>query len=387
MSNKDYNKSMIFNTQQSPIFNFNKKKLFDPSNSKIDEEASKNSFKSKLKKIDKEFFNSIPKNDKLMNNTTILHKKSNNSNKDKQYYQNLLNEIYQNESHFDCTNIKKKMNESNIKVSSLIPISKKMINKSKEKFLKEEENLKEKEDILKKNKKHSRRKGSFNIDNKNNARRNSIKRKSKKYNSTHELIKVKKKIGSHNPRKSSEIGKIKDIIKDQEKTKKVIRKKDEDKDEEDNAPQIENIYPITAKEDLKNRNYKMTLIENKFKDDIFCVTSFPCGNIILSRKESRIEIYDENFKSLQVIENASEDWIYRVGVIDNNNFATVSYNGQLRIFTQNGESKLFELNQIIQVFQGWMDNLIITKRKNIIINDWGVSKIKIYSLDGNNKYE
>lgn len=42
------------------------------------------------------------------------------------------------------------MNESNIKVSSLIPISKKMINKSKEKFLKEEENLKEKEDILKK---------------------------------------------------------------------------------------------------------------------------------------------------------------------------------------------------------------------------------------------
>ena len=108
MSNKDYNKSMIFNTQQSPIFNFNKKKLLDPSNSKIDEEASKNSFKSKLKKIDKEFFNSIPKNDKLMNNTTILHKKSNNSNKNKQYYQNLLNEIYQNESHFDCTNIKKK---------------------------------------------------------------------------------------------------------------------------------------------------------------------------------------------------------------------------------------------------------------------------------------
>ena len=163
--------------------------------------------------------------------------------------------------------------------------------------------------------------------------------------------------------------------------------KDEDKDEEDNAPQIESIYPMTAKEDLKNRNYKMTLIENKFKYDIFCVTSFPCGNIILSRKESRIEIYDENFKSLQVIENASEDLIYRVGVIDNNNFATVSYNGQLRIFTQNGESKLFELNQIIQAFQGWMDNLIITKRKNIITNDWGGSEIKIYSLDGNNKYE
>ena len=163
--------------------------------------------------------------------------------------------------------------------------------------------------------------------------------------------------------------------------------KDEDKDEEDNAPQIENVYPMTAKEDLKNRNYKMTLIENKFEYDIFCVTSFPCGNIILSRKESRIEIYDENFKSLQVIENASEDWIYRVGVIDNNNFATVSYNGQLRIFTQNGESKLFELNQIIQVFQGWMDNLIITKSKNIITNDWGGNVIKIYSLDGNNKYE
>ena len=159
------------------------------------------------------------------------------------------------------------------------------------------------------------------------------------------------------------------------------------KDEEDNALQIENLYPMTAKEDLKNRNYKMTLIENKFKYDIFCVTSFPCGNIILSRKESRIKRYDENLKSLQVIKNASEHWIYRVGVIDNNIFATVSYNGQLRIFTQNGESKLFELNQIIQVFQGWMDYLIITKRKNIITNDWGGSEIKIYSLDGNNKYE
>ena len=87
MSTRDFNKSMIFNAQQSPIFNFNKNKLFDPSNSKIDEEASKNSFKSKLKKIDKELFNNIPKNDKLMNNTTILHKRSHHSYKDKQYYQ------------------------------------------------------------------------------------------------------------------------------------------------------------------------------------------------------------------------------------------------------------------------------------------------------------
>ena len=29
------------------------------------------------------------------------------------------------------------------------------------------------------------------------------------------------------------------------------------KDVEDNALQIENLYPMTAKEDLKNRNYKM----------------------------------------------------------------------------------------------------------------------------------
>ena len=34
-----------------------------------------------------------------------------------------------------------------------------------------------------------------------------------------------------------------------------------------------------------------------------------------------------------------------------------------------------------------MDNLIITKSKNIITNDWEGRAIKIYSLGGNNKYE
>jgi hypothetical protein len=263
---------MIFNAQQSPIFNFNKNKLFDPSNSKIDEEASKNSFKSKLKKIDKELFNNIPKNDKLMNNTTILHKRSHHSFKDKQYYQNLLDEIYQNESHFDGTNIKKKINEGNIKISSLIPKSKKMINKSKEKFLKEEENFKEKEDILKKNKKHSRRKGSFNADNKLNVHRNMIKRKSKKYNSSHELIKVKKKRGSHNLRKLSEIGKIKDIIKEQQKIKKVIHKKDEDKDEEDKKEDENedknknNKYKKKGEDLIKNKNGNLKEENNNEKN-------------------------------------------------------------------------------------------------------------------------
>ena len=95
----------------------------------------------------------------------------------------------------------------------------------------------------------------------------------------------------------------------------------------------------------------MTLIKNKYEHNIFCVTYFPCGNIIFSHKTSMIVIYDENFKSLQVIDNASEDWIYRVEVIDDNNFATVS-NGQLKTFTQMKKSKLLKLNQIIQVFKG-----------------------------------
>ena len=140
-------------------------------------------------------------------------------------------------------------------------------------------------------------------------------------------------------------------------------------------------------EDVKNRNYKLTLIKQKYKPDIFCIASFPCGNILISQKQSKISIYDENFNQIQIIENASEDWIYRVAAIDDNNFATVSYNGQLRTFTKKKGAELFELNQIIHVYKQWMDNLFVTKRKDIITNNWGGGEIKIYSLGFNNKYK
>ena len=140
-------------------------------------------------------------------------------------------------------------------------------------------------------------------------------------------------------------------------------------------------------EDVKKWNYKLTLIKKKYAPDIFCIASFPCGNILISQKDSVIKIYDENFNQIQIIENASEKWIYRVAAIDNNNFATVSYNGQLRTFTKKKDTELFKLNQIIPVFEEWMDNLIVTKRKDIITNSWRGDEIKIYSLGFNNKYK
>ena len=254
---KDYNKSCCFNLQTCPTFNFNTVKKYDPYYNKIDEESNKNSFKSKLIQLDKEKFSNIPKNEKLMNNSTILNKNNFNYNKDKNYYTNLLNNIYQNESHFEHTNVKKKLNDSNLRISSLIPISKKMFNQSKGKIIKEEDIIKA--DDYKKKKRHSKRKGSFNEEEK--LQISLRKKKTLKFNSTHMLVKVKKKSCS-NIRKFSGIDKARDILREEKKVKTIIKKVKNDK-EEDEKNNNDNYHNVHDKNDNnKKENNKNNIDEN-----------------------------------------------------------------------------------------------------------------------------
>ena len=216
---KDYNKSLCFNFQQSPRFNNEKKKLFDPYSSKIDEGSSKHTFKNKLKQLEKDKFSNIPKNENLMNYSTILHKKSHENNKDQNYYINLLNNIYQQEQHLDNTNIKKKLNE-NLKISSIIPVSRKMVDQTKEK-IKEEKN---KDDFLKKNnRKNSRRRTSFNDLTK--FHRKNSKRLTKNSFSSLNFLNAKKR-NSQSLRRMSEIGKVLEYLKEEEKVKKYKKEKE-----------------------------------------------------------------------------------------------------------------------------------------------------------------
>ena len=230
MSNfKDYTKSMIFNFQESPRFNYDTGKSIKSSeqqnNNIINEENGKNIFKNKLKQMDKDKFNNAIKNEKSIIRSNIQHKKTIHPNRNKNYYMNILDSIYQNESHLDRTNIKLKTNQINTKNSSLIPFPKKF---SKDKLIKEEDIIKE---DVKKIKKHSKRKRSEGDGNQFD--RTNIKTKTKKYNSSQQILKVKKK-NNKSLRKFTEIDKFKDFLKDEKMkniTKKVKENEEKSKDE------------------------------------------------------------------------------------------------------------------------------------------------------------
>ena len=270
---KDYNKSMIFNFQESPRFNYDINKSIKSSelnNNKINEGSGKITFKNKLKQIDKDLFNRATKNDALINRPSIQHKNTIHPKRNKKYYMNILDSIYQNDSHLNETNVKLKFNQNNLKTSSLIPFPKKF---SKEKLIKEEDIIKE---DLKKSKKNSKRKLSE--DDGNKFDRIGNKKKTKKFNSSHLILKMKKK--NNNNLKNTEIDKNRDILKD-EKIKTIIKKeneneekskdvKEENKNEKQNEGIIEgkNIYQVNEKENKMNDNnsYENKIIQTKKKN-------------------------------------------------------------------------------------------------------------------------
>ena len=245
---KDYNKSIYVDSHLIRNNKLARRHSYDLKKSKIIEEDS-NISHNKFKKLAKNKFKNIPKNQKLMNFSTILNNnenKNNNLNIPNINYLSIINDIYKNDSHLEhATNIKKKTNENNLKVSSLIPILKKRFNKSKQRTTNENNNLII--NILKKEVKrnsHSKKnliiyddKCSKNtkISKHTKNSKNSKKKRKKRFNSSHQLIQIKND-GESNISKQMENIKVKNKKKNKngENKKKEIdieKIEDENKDE------------------------------------------------------------------------------------------------------------------------------------------------------------
>ena len=237
-NSKNYNKSIYIDFQQVSKRNINRRHSYDIKNNKIKDGLS--TLKNKLKKINKNLFKNIPKNENLINFSSIMHNnenkknhKKNKDNKDNKHYLNLLNNIYSNDEHFDNTNIKQKLFENNLRLSSLIPVSKKRYSKSKLKTIEDKNNLLF--NILKKEeKRHSQKRLSINDDiysknskNTKNTKNTKSSKKiyTKKYNSSKDLLK------SNNLNKINEIENFKHILKDEVKNKKIHKKKENENEE------------------------------------------------------------------------------------------------------------------------------------------------------------
>ena len=259
-NSKYFTKSKCVDLSNFKQRKMNRRRSYDIKKKELLEET-KNTLKNKLKKIEKNKFRNIPKNENI--------NKRCNKDKNYNYYVNILKNIVDN--HFDNTNIRKKT-DNNLKISSLIPKSKKRYNKPKQKTIKESESF-----FL--NNKRSKKRYSCNIEDKiskhsknsNSKHTKSTKKKSskKKYNSSHEIINVKKlnKLSNNNITKFNELENAKHILKDEEKSKIKPKKekKEEIKKQEKEVEKKEEKEEIKNKEnerDNKEKNVNIILKEN-----------------------------------------------------------------------------------------------------------------------------
>ena len=240
-----FNKSNYIDVQPSLIRKIDRRHSFDMNKNKNKLKTDSNSIKNKLRQIDKNKFKNIPKNESLMNFSTILFNNKNNdenrnSYKDKNDCPKMVSSIFINNNRFDLK--RKTKDNNNLKISSLIPISKKRINKSKHKTIKEKEGVIL--NILKKDKKKvSKRKHSYNANDsklsKNSKHTKITKKNREKYNSSHALIKVRK-ISNNN---------LVDILRNG-----IKEKKRKDKDKEKNSDNDDNNKNNDIKKNVENKN-------------------------------------------------------------------------------------------------------------------------------------
>ena len=185
------NKSNIF-----PIIPFQKKKRksVQLGLDQLQHIVDNYSFKSRLKNVEGNKFNKIPKNTKLTNLSLILiNKEHPPQNKDKNYYLNMLKNSDQSlEKEEENAYIKKKLKEMNERVASIQAVQKR--NKKKGKTIKEKSSF---INALKKSTKLKRkRKTSFNKDD-DKSKNSGSKKKKKKKKLTHKeeynMIEIKNK--------------------------------------------------------------------------------------------------------------------------------------------------------------------------------------------------
>ena len=211
----------------------------------------------KMKNIEGNKFKNIPKNQKLTNLSLILINKEIQppSNKDKNYYLKLLKNTDQSFEKEEKENafIKKKLKEMNERVA-ILQTGRKRI-KEKNNFINP---LKKIAKIKKK------RKGSFNVEDKNSKNSGSKKKKKKRFNSSSSIVKMKEK-------QAKEIDNIRHIINGEEKVKKLYLIS-EKKESEDKKISEEQNKDSSAKmsNSVTNNDYKIYIKkvdENDNKND------------------------------------------------------------------------------------------------------------------------
>ena len=112
-TNEDNIKSGLF-----PIIPYQKRKRksVQLSIEQLNTLVDNGSIKTKLKNVEGNKFKNIPKNNKLTNHSFIqANKESNPTNRDKNYYLNLINNTSKNETEIENAYIMKKMEEMNKK--------------------------------------------------------------------------------------------------------------------------------------------------------------------------------------------------------------------------------------------------------------------------------
>ncbi len=144
---------------------------------------------------------------------------------------------------------------------------------------------------------------------------------------------------------------------------------------------------------IKNSNFNcLKLKEIKTIDEntniIFSISIFPSGNIVSVSNNKSIKIYDINFNSLQVIENAHDDIIYYVSIYDEFNFVTCSKDKNIKIWK--GQKVFNELtyflNESIQNAHNDEINKVIYDSNKKLYSCSEDKTIKIWE-SYNNKYQ
>ena len=321
MLNKKFNQSMFFDTNNSPYV-FKTKLSCDINKSKTGKGKNIVSFKSSLKKIEKDKFKNIPKNEKLMN-FPVLDNNNNNYifRKPNQRKTSFANSLSNKINFGDEGNIQKKVNENNNRVSSIIPVSRNRHNCSKMKTIKENDDLVH--DMLKKNG-HCRKKTNklsvTYFDDKYSKK--SKKHKDNEYYSSNTLIKLKKKkniysnklteIDNHTRNISTSIPKtpkkeIKEINHSNKASNKNIKEKRSSKKKD---------YNIRDSKTSENKKDKSNIKERKINE--FKKDSNTKNDKCLDIRESKIS----NKKHKNINDNKNEKNNELKNAIDINNVKT-----------------------------------------------------------------
>ena len=174
--------------------------------------------------------------------------------------------------------------------------------------------------------------------------------------------------------------------------KTLILKQNITINEEENIIKLIFYISIKDKIELILYNTKQNIKELKKKKEIKLedieiklISIFPSGNIILTKCDHSIKIYDTNFNVIQILENAHNNCISNLTIIDENNFITCSFDKSIKFWIK--LNNLFQTNSIIEnAHKDWINKIIYCSNKKLISCS-SDHTIKIWIINNNQKYE